>query len=115
MPKDVAARVEKLRETLRHHERLYYVLDQPTIRAARSGADCGPDVLPAKKRWWLRLHEKNGKLNEMPCHHNREEYLDGHIEAAGIGRDRKGRCSWRQAERQRHFRKAQCRVWMSGG
>jgi len=28
-----------------------------------------------KKHWWLRLHEKNGKLNEMPCHHKREEYL----------------------------------------
>jgi hypothetical protein len=26
MPKDVAARVEKLRETLRHHERLSCVL-----------------------------------------------------------------------------------------
>ncbi len=31
MPKDVAARIETLRETLRHHEHLYYVLDQPAI------------------------------------------------------------------------------------
>jgi hypothetical protein len=27
------------------------------------------DYFSQKKRWWLRLHEKNGKLNEMPCHH----------------------------------------------
>ena len=41
MPKDVAAGIENLAETLRHHERLHCVLDvldQPTIRAARSGA-----------------------------------------------------------------------------
>ena len=43
-----------------------------------------------KKRWWLRLHQKNGKLNEMPCHHNLEAYLDEYIEAAGIARDRRG-------------------------
>jgi hypothetical protein len=34
------------------------------------------DYFPQKKRWWLRLREKNGKLNEMPCHHKLEEYLD---------------------------------------
>ena len=44
---------------------------------------------PQEKRWWPRLREKNGKLNEMPCRHNLEEYLDAHIAAAGIGRDRK--------------------------
>jgi len=37
MPKD-AARIEKLRETLRHHERLYYVLDQPEISDAEYDA-----------------------------------------------------------------------------
>ena len=25
------------------------------------------DYFAQKKRWWLRLHEKNGKLNEMPA------------------------------------------------
>lgn len=30
------------------------------------------------------------KLNEMPCHHSLEEYLDAYIQAAGIARDRKG-------------------------
>jgi len=47
------------------------------------------DYFPQKKRWWLRLHEKNGKLNEMPCHHKLEAYLDAYIEAAGIADDRK--------------------------
>ena len=48
------------------------------------------DYFPQKKRWWLRLREKNGKLNEMPCHHKLEQYLDAYIEAAAIGQDRKG-------------------------
>ena len=48
------------------------------------------DYYPQKKRWWLRLHEKNGKVNEMPCHHKLEAYLDAYIEAAGIAEDRKG-------------------------
>jgi site-specific recombinase XerD len=33
---------------------------------------------------------KKGKLNEMPCHHKLENYLDGYVEAAGIASDRKG-------------------------
>lgn len=41
------------------------------------------------KRWWLRLHEKNGKVIEMPCHHKLEEYLDAYVEAAGLaGQDK---------------------------
>ena len=30
------------------------------------------DYYAQKKRWWLRFHEKNGKVNEMPCHHKLE-------------------------------------------
>ena len=48
------------------------------------------DYYPQNKRWWLRLHEKNGKVNEMPCHHKLERYLDEYIQAAGIEVDRKG-------------------------
>ncbi len=48
------------------------------------------DYYAQKKRWWLRLHEKNGKLNEMPCHHKLEDHLDAYIEAAGLRSDRKG-------------------------
>jgi len=48
------------------------------------------DYYAQKKRCWLRLREKNGKLNEMPCHHKLEAYLDAYIGAAGIEDDRKG-------------------------
>ncbi len=44
---------------------------------------------PQNKRWWLRLREKNGKVNDMPCHHKLEFYLDAYLKAAGIGEDRK--------------------------
>jgi len=47
------------------------------------------DYFPLKKRWWLRLHEKGGKVNEMGCHHKLEQYLDEYIAAAGIGEDTK--------------------------
>jgi site-specific recombinase XerD len=48
------------------------------------------DYFPKSKRWWVRLHEKGGKLHEMPAHHTLEEYLDAYIEAAKIAKDRKG-------------------------
>lgn len=48
------------------------------------------DYFPLRKRWWLRLHEKGGKVNEMGCHHKLEQYLDAYIEAAGIRDDKKG-------------------------
>ena len=44
---------------------------------------------PKGKRWWVRLHEKGGKIHEMPAHHNLEAYLDAYIEAAGIRDDGK--------------------------
>lgn len=47
------------------------------------------DYYPQKKRWWLRLREKNGKVNEMPRHHTLEAYLDEYLKAAGIGEERK--------------------------
>jgi len=47
------------------------------------------DYYSQKKRWWRKPREKSGKVNEMPCRHNLEEYLDAYIEAAGIGRDHK--------------------------
>lgn len=48
------------------------------------------DYFPLKKRWWLRLQEKGGKVNEMGCHHKLEQFLDEYITAAGIGDDRRG-------------------------
>ena len=39
------------------------------------------DYFAQKKRWWLRLNEKNGKLHEMPCHHKLEADLYNYLEA----------------------------------
>ena len=56
-----------------------------TYTFARVGAVAAlkvEDYYPQEKRWWLKLREKNGKLNGVPCRHNLEEYLDAYIEAA---------------------------------
>src|ERR1700704_2452222 len=69
------------------------ILAVMTYTFARVGAVVAlnlEDYFPQKKRWWLRLREKNDKINEMPCHHKLEGYLDAYIDAAGIGDDRKG-------------------------
>ncbi len=42
------------------------------------------DFYPEKRRRWVKLKEKNGKVNKMPCHHNLEAYIEEYIEAAGI-------------------------------
>ena len=48
------------------------------------------DYYQQGRRWWVRLHEKGGKLHTMPCHHNLEQYLVEYIAAAGIGDQCKG-------------------------
>jgi site-specific recombinase XerD len=48
------------------------------------------DFHPVGRRWWVRLHEKGGKLHELPAHHNLEAWLHDYIEATGIGADRSG-------------------------
>jgi integrase len=40
------------------------------------------DYFPQGKRWWFRLHEKGGKLHDMPAHHKAEEFVDAYLEAA---------------------------------
>ena len=42
------------------------------------------DVYVQNRRLWVRLHEKGGKLHEMPCHHSLEQYLDEYMEAGGL-------------------------------
>jgi site-specific recombinase XerD len=42
------------------------------------------DCYTQERRLWLRLHEKNGKVIEMPCNHHLERYLTEYLEAAGI-------------------------------
>jgi len=60
------------------------------------------DYFQTGKRWHLRLHEKGGKLHEVPCHHNAEAYIDAYIEAAGIGAARKTPL-FRSVNRLRHI------------
>ena len=46
---------------------------------ARVGAATGmrvEDYYVQKRRGWVRLHEKGGKVTELPCHHNLDQYLE---------------------------------------
>lgn len=45
----------------------------------------------AKKRYWIRLHEKGGKFHEVPLHDEAKQYLDEYIEAARTGEQKKAR------------------------
>jgi integrase/recombinase XerD len=36
---------------------------------------------------WVRLHEKGGKVTELPCHHNLDQYLEEWIAASGLGNE----------------------------
>lgn len=47
------------------------------------------DYYPEGKRWWLRLHEKGGKLHQVPAHHVVEGYLDIYLHAAGVRGERR--------------------------
>jgi integrase/recombinase XerC len=57
------------------------------------------DAFVQNRRLWVRLHEKGGKLHEMPCHHNLEAYLHAYIDGCGLAADPKERCSERSAAR----------------
>ena len=48
------------------------------------------DYFPQGRRMWFRLHEKGGKLHDVPAHHNAEEYVDEYINVARIGEQKKG-------------------------
>lgn len=45
------------------------------------------DYFVQGRRGWVRLQEKGGKVNEMPCHHNLEQYLEEWIAQAGLKPD----------------------------
>lgn len=60
---------------------------------ARIGAVLGMAVEDAfinQRRLWVRLHEKGGKLHEMPCHHLLADYLHAYIDGCGLVADPKG-------------------------
>lgn len=48
------------------------------------------DAYVQNRHLWIRLHEKGGKLHDMPCHHNLEAYLHAYIEQTGIAADPQG-------------------------
>jgi integrase/recombinase XerD len=54
---------------------------------ARVGAAVGmkvEDFYVQNRSGWVRLHEKGGKVSELPCHHNLDQYLEEWITAAGL-------------------------------
>jgi site-specific recombinase XerD len=48
------------------------------------------DYFAKGRQMWLRLHEKRGKIHEVPVHHKLEEYLDCYLDRGGLHRDEKG-------------------------
>ncbi len=53
---------------------------------ARVGAVLGmnvEDYYQQGKRTWFRLHEKGGKLHDVPSHHKAQEYVDAYLAALG--------------------------------
>jgi integrase len=48
------------------------------------------EVFMQSRRLWVRLHEKGGKLHDMPCNHYAEAYLHTYIEGTGLAADPKG-------------------------
>ena len=42
------------------------------------------DYYIQKRRGWVRLHEKGGKVTELPCNQNLEHFLDEWLSASGL-------------------------------
>ena len=47
------------------------------------------DYFQQGKRWWVRFHEKGGKVHEVPAHHKAEAHVDAWIDAAGMSEQAK--------------------------
>lgn len=48
------------------------------------------DFFMQGRKRWFRLHEKGGKLHDVPAHHNAVEYVEAYLDAAGIREEAKG-------------------------
>lgn len=48
------------------------------------------DAFTQNRRLWVRLHEKGGKVHEMPCHHNLEAWLHAYIDGCSLAVEPKG-------------------------
>lgn len=51
---------------------------------------CQPGQCGQGKRWWVRLHEKGGKLHNVPAHHKLEVFLNAYMDAVGVLEDNRG-------------------------
>lgn len=60
------------------------------------------DCFMQRHRLWFRLHEKGGKLHDVPAHRQAEQYVNEYIVAAGIGGDPKGTL-FRALDRRKQF------------
>lgn len=56
------------------------------------------DVFVQNRRYWVRLHEKGGKLHEVPVHHKSEEMIDSYLDQTAIRLEPKSPL-WRSADR----------------
>lgn len=68
---------------------------------ARVSAVCSmqvADYFTQGRRAWLRLHEKGGKLHEVPVHHKSEEMIDSYLDQTAIRIEPKSPL-WRSADR----------------
>ncbi|HEV8413033.1 MAG TPA: tyrosine-type recombinase/integrase [Bryobacteraceae bacterium] len=45
------------------------------------------DYFIQKRRGWIRLHEKGGKVTDLPCHHNLEQFLDEWLDRSGLSKE----------------------------
>lgn len=59
------------------------------------------DVYSQHRRLWVRLHEKGGKLHDLPCHHELEEWLAEYMEKCGLSAEPDGWLfpSWNRSAR----------------
>lgn len=60
------------------------------------------DYFSQRKRFWFRLHEKGGKLHDVPAHHQAEELMDQYLATAGIAGER-GSPIFRTLDRRRRL------------
>ncbi|MBI1830949.1 MAG: tyrosine-type recombinase/integrase, partial [Planctomycetes bacterium] len=58
------------------------------------------DYFAQGKRYWFRLHEKGGRLHDVPVHHKADEFMDAYLAAAGIS-GQKGAPLFRTIDRRR--------------
>ena len=66
------------------------------------------DYYPQKKHWWLKLHEKNGKVNEMPCHPSWPSIWMNTSKRPASPATAKARCSARPCARRRRSPRCRC-------